>query len=253
MHNNYVYILMVDARKRAFAKACTWRLVAIVLLAIVTYLLTNSVKTVGLVTLFYHSLQVAVFFLHERVWNHIKWGKTKGLFIQMTGMSGAGKTTLSQAVAKKLTDEGILVELMDGDEYRTELCSDLGFSKEDRNQNVRRLGFVGKVLARNNVIAIMAAINPYEKIRNEIKGLGPFVRTVYMECDLDTLINRDPKGLYKRALLEDGHPDKIRNFTGISDPFEKPDNPDLRINTADESLDESVDKMYKFIIKNINS
>ncbi|KKN60315.1 hypothetical protein LCGC14_0533650 [marine sediment metagenome] len=235
---------MIDARKRALAKTLSWRGAAIVLLGFVTYLLTNDIKTVTYVTLFYHTLQLVVFFLHERVWNHVKWGKTKGLFIQMTGLSGSGKTTLSRAVAKKLINEGYKVELMDGDEYRTELCRDLGFSKEDRNSNIRRLGFVGKVLARNNVIAIMATINPYEEIRKEIKELGPFVKTVYMECDLDTLISRDPKGLYRRALSGD-----IKNFTGISDPFECPEHPDLIINTADESLEESAERMYRFILK----
>ncbi len=177
----------------------------------------------------------------------------KGLFIQMTGLSGSGKTTLSRAVAQKLRKEGYKVELMDGDEYRTELCNDLGFSKKDRNSNIRRLGFVGKVLARNDVIAIMAAINPYEEIRNEIKALGPFVKTVYVECDLNTLISRDPKGLYKRALLNDDHPDKIKNFTGISDPFEEPTHQDLIIKTAEEDLEESVDKLYQFIIREISS
>jgi adenylylsulfate kinase len=239
---------MIDARKRALAKAFTWRLVAIVLLGIITYLLTNDLKTVTYVTLFYHGLQVFIFFLHERVWNYVKWGKTKGLFIQMTGLSGSGKTTLSRAVAEKLHKEGYKVELIDGDEYRTELCNDLGFSKEDRNQNIRRLGFVGKVLARNNVVAIMAAINPYQEIRNEVKQLGPFVKTVHMDCDIETLIDRDPKGLYKRALSGE-----IKNFTGISDPFERPEDPDLIINTADESLEESVERLYGFIIRETDS
>jgi len=177
--------------------------------------------------------------------------KGKGLFIQMTGLSGSGKTTLSRAVSKKLKDKGYNVELMDGDEYRTELCNDLGFSKKDRNTNIRRLGFVGKILARNNVIAIMAAINPYEEIRNEVKKLSPFVRTVYIECDVNTLISRDPKGLYKRALLNDNNPNKIKNFTGISDPFDNPKNPDLIINTSKETLKESTDKLYKFILKEL--
>ena len=93
-----------------------------------------------------------------------------GIFIQMTGLSGAGKTTLAKAVETRLTEEGYTVEIIDGDEYRAGLCSDLGFSKADRNTNVRRLGFVGRVLARNGVIAIMSAINPYEEVRQEIGG-----------------------------------------------------------------------------------
>jgi adenylylsulfate kinase len=243
---------MIDSSKKVVCKALSWRLVGIFLLGYITYIVTNKIEDVAIVSISFHILRTILYVLHERIWNRIKWGKTKGLFIQMTGLSGAGKTTLSNIVAKKLTNIGMKIEVIDGDEYRTELCHDLSFSKEDRNENIRRLGFVGKVLARNNVIAIMAAINPYEEIRNEIKQLGPFVKTVYIKCDMETLISRDPKGLYKRALLEDGNPDKITTFTGVSDPFESPLHTDLVINTTDESLEESASKLYKFIVKEAN-
>jgi len=170
-----------------------------------------------------------------------------GLFIQMTGMSGAGKSTLSNLVEPILKKAGYKVEIIDGDEYRSGLCSDLGFSKQDRNINIRRLGFVGKVLARNGVIAIMAAINPYDEIRKELLSMGSFVKTVYVKCDLETLKKRDPKGLYKRALLDDEHPDKIKNFTGISDPFDEPSDPDLIIETNRDTLESSVNKLFAFI------
>ena len=138
-----------------------------------------------------------------------------------------------------------MVELIDGDEYRANLCNDLGFSKEDRNTNIRRLGFVSKVLSRNNVITIIAAINPYEEIRKELIAKDKNLKTVYIKCDVEQLIERDVKGLYKKALLPDGHPDKVYNFTGISDPFEEPTNPDLVINTAERakypmSIDDTV-------------
>jgi adenylylsulfate kinase len=170
------------------------------------------------------------------------------LFIQMTGLSGSGKSTLSNIVKSSLLEKGVKVEIIDGDEYREGLCNDLGFSKEDRNKNIRRLGFVAKVLARNDVIAIMAAINPYNSVREELSRMGSFVKTVYVKCDIDTLKARDPKGLYKRALLKDCDPEKIHNFTGISDPFEPPENPDLIINTGKESLIESANKLYNFIL-----
>lgn len=172
----------------------------------------------------------------------------RGMFVQMTGLSGSGKTTLATHVADILRDRGFKVEIIDGDEYRKNLCSDLGFSKEDRNTNIRRLGFVGKILARNGVIAIMSAINPYENIRQEIKSNDINCKTVYIKCDLETLKKRDPKGLYKRALLPDSDPNKLKNFTGISDVFEEPINPDLIIETNKEELEDSVDKLLQFVV-----
>jgi adenylylsulfate kinase len=176
---------------------------------------------------------------------------TEGLFIQMTGMSGSGKTTLAQAVASKLRARGLLVEIIDGDEYRSNLCEDLGFSKEDRNTNIRRLGFVGRVLARNLVISIMSAINPYEKVRNELTEASDRTRLVYVKCSLPTLKARDPKGLYRRAFLPEDHPEHIPNFTGVSDPFEEPSRPDLTINTDQHDLQQSVEIFENFILENI--
>ena len=110
---------MIDSGKRSLAKAFSWRGIALVLLGIISYLITggNLVET-GAITLIYHGLQVGIFFLHERVWNHINWGRTKGLFIQMTGMSGAGKSTLAKEVQHRLKKKGYRVEVIDGDEYR---------------------------------------------------------------------------------------------------------------------------------------
>lgn len=241
---------MIDSKNRTFLKACSWRLLAIFLLGVITYLLTGSLKTVTLVTLFYHSVQILMFFLHERVWNYIKWGKTRGIFIQMCGMSGAGKTTISSLVARKLRSQGYKVELIDGDEYRQGISRDLSFSKRDRIENIYRLGFIGQILARNNVIAIMAAINPYQEPRKYLEENGAL--TVYVKCNVSVLRERDTKGLYEKALLEDGHPEKVYNFTGISDPFEEPPFPDLYIDTETESINQSVDKLYRFILEKSN-
>lgn len=240
---------MVDTTVRSFAKATTWRLFAVVLLAAVTWLTTGDMKTVTYVTLGYHVIQVFMYYIHERLWHTVSWGKSRGLFVQMTGMSGAGKSTLASNVADRLRGKGYKVEVIDGDEYREGLCSDLGFSMEDRNTNIRRLGFVGNVLARNNVISIIAAINPYDGIREELSKRYGGTKTVYVKCNLKTLKDRDTKGLYRRALLPDGDPDKVYNFTGISDPFEAPESPDLLIETDLELLNESAQKLEEFIIK----
>lgn len=173
-----------------------------------------------------------------------------GIFIQMTGMSGAGKSTMTFLAQSRLREMGYNVEVIDGDEYREGLCKDLGFSKEDRNTNIRRLSFVGKVLSRNNVVCVMSAINPYDDIRREVQMNNPLSKIVYVKCEIDTLINRDPKGLYKRALLPKSDPQHIPNFTGISDPFEVPKNADLIIDTEKQTVDESVTTLVNFILEN---
>jgi len=173
-----------------------------------------------------------------------------GIFVQMTGMSGAGKSTMTFKAASILREMGHNVEVIDGDEYRMGLCSDLGFSKQDRNTNIRRLSFVGKVLSRNDVICIMSAINPYDDVRKEVKEGNNLCKTVFVRCDLNTLIERDPKGLYRRALLPENDPEHIPNFTGVSDPFEDPNDADLTIETGLESIDTSVNTLVNFILEN---
>ena len=237
---------MFDSRKRSVAKGLSWRIVAITVLTAVSWFITRNLKAVSLIVVAYHVLQVFIYFFHERVWSKIRCGRSGGLFIQMTGMSGAGKSTLAFAVKKRLEKKGAHVEVIDGDEYRKNLCAGLGFSAKDRKTNIRRLGFVGNVLARNNVICIMSAINPYRKVRKELGG-----KIVYIDCDLDSLKERDPKGLYKKALLPSDHPDHIPNFTGISDPYEEPFNADLILETNKMSKKQCVSLLEKFILENI--
>ena len=151
-------------------------------------------------------------------------GNQVGFTLWFTGMSGAGKTTVARLVEKELRNRGLKVEVLDGDIVRTNLSKGLGFSKEDRDTNIRRIGFVCDLLSRNDVIAIGAAISPYQTIRDEIRArIGNFVE-VYCQCDLDVLIERDVKGLYKKALSGE-----IKNFTGVSDPYEAPVSPEVTI------------------------
>ena len=245
--------MSVESKKRSIYKALTWRIFAVTILFGVSYFILggNSTKAFG-VTIAYHGLQMITYFIHERLWSMVRWGKSKGLFVQFTGLSGAGKSTLAALVALRLKKQGYQIEIIDGDEYRQELCGDLGFSKKDRNTNIKRLGFVSKILARNGVISIIAAINPYDNIRLELKNMGPNVKTVYIKCDLETLKQRDTKGLYRRALLPSDHPQHITQFTGISDPFEKPSEPDLIIDTNIESIETATRKLEVFIKKSIS-
>lgn len=169
------------------------------------------------------------------------------MIVQLCGMSGAGKTTLARNVKNRLQQHGIKTEVIDGDEYREVLCKDLGFSKEDRCENIRRLGFVASRLSANGIVAIISAINPFEEMRREMKEKYRNVKTVYVDCEVAELISRDTKGLYRKALLPEGHPDRITNLTGINDRFDVPATPDLYINTAVQQTEESITGLFQFI------
>ena len=162
----------------------------------------------------------------------------QGLTIWFTGLSGAGKSTLAEAVAQRLRAQGELVEIMDGDAVRTHLSKGLGFSREDRDTNIKRIAFVCNLLTRNGVICISAAIAPYREARAWAREeIGDFIE-VYVKCPLEVCRERDVKGLYK--LVDEG---KIQHFTGIDDPYEEPENPDLVIETSKQSLEESVETL----------
>jgi adenylylsulfate kinase len=175
------------------------------------------------------------------------------ILIQLFGLSGAGKTTLAHAVKSELLGKNLKVEIIDGDEYRKVICKDLSFTQNDRIENIRRLGFVGNILARNGVIAILSAISPYEVARQELKNNYKNVYSVWLECPIDELIKRDTKGLYHRAFLPDDDPNKINNLTGVNDVFEKPENPDMIINTKEIDIEEAKNRLVKFISEKIET
>src|SRR5581483_4500 len=154
------------------------------------------------------------------------------MILLFCGLSGAGKSTLAGKVKNKFLGEDISIEVIDADEYRRRLFKDLGYSMEDRFENIRRLGFIAGKFASHNIITIISAINPYDAIRKELVRTYKNVKVVHIDCNMRTLVKRDTKGLYKRALLPDGHPDKLSNLTGVNDPFEVPENADLYIDTS---------------------
>ena len=159
-----------------------------------------------------------------------------GLVVWLTGMSGAGKTTLAKALSTRLEESGRSVEVLDGDHMRQVFGADLGYSKSDRDLNVRRLGFLAALLAKHGVTVIVAAISPYRAVRDEVRGLQqtPFME-VHVDCPVDVLRARDPKGLYEKALRGE-----LRDFTGISAPYEPPLKPECLLRTDLQSIDECV-------------
>jgi adenylyl-sulfate kinase len=162
----------------------------------------------------------------------------EGFTLWFTGLSGAGKSTLANLLADELRARSYRVEILDGDEVRTNLSKGLGFSKEDRDTNIRRIGYVCNLLARNGVIAISAAISPYRDVRNEVRAMHGKFFEVFVKCSLDKLVERDVKGLYKKALAGE-----IKSFTGVSDPYEEPFNPELVLDSGRETREESFAKL----------
>jgi adenylyl-sulfate kinase len=168
----------------------------------------------------------------------------KGFTLWLTGMSGAGKSTTARLLEQRLRATGAKVEMLDGDIVRTHLSKGLGYSKEDRNDNIRRIGFVCELLSRNGVIAIAATISPYREAREQVRSRTPNFFEVYLECPLNVLVQRDVKGLYKKALAGE-----IINFTGISDPYEPPLAPEVTIHSSLETPEEGVEKIWKALKK----
>jgi adenylylsulfate kinase len=167
----------------------------------------------------------------------------QGFTLWFTGLSGSGKSTLATYLLPILEARGKKVEILDGDEVRENLSKGLGFSKEDRDTNIRRIGFVANLLARNGCVAVTAAISPYREIRDEVrkKTQAAFVE-VYVEAPLDILEERDTKGLYKKARAG-----IIKNFTGVSDPYEAPTHPEVVVHTGTESIEESAKKILAYL------
>lgn len=162
----------------------------------------------------------------------------KAFTVWLTGLSGAGKSTIARAFGAHLDNLSLRNQVLDGDELRRTLCRDLGFSKEDRDENIRRIAGLASELNKNNVIAVVAVISPYRAARLMARQQCERFVEVFVDCSLETLTRRDTKGLYRRALAGE-----IQNFSGISDPYEAPQDPEIYINSAIQSEQESLERV----------
>jgi adenylylsulfate kinase len=169
----------------------------------------------------------------------------KGFTLWFTGLSGAGKSAIADDVAKILIHRGMKVERLDGDIVRKSLTRDLGFTKEDRDKNIERVTFVAKVLSRNGVATLVSFISPYREKRDAARKETTNFIEVFVKCSLEVLVERDVKGLYKKALKGE-----IENFTGVSDPYEDPPRPEIVCETDKETLEESVKKVMNYLEEN---
>jgi len=168
-----------------------------------------------------------------------------GFVLWLTGLSGAGKSTIANAVAPSLADRGHRVEVLDGDEVRTNLCQGLGFSREDRDTNIARIGYVAGKLAKHGVAVVVAAISPYREARDKVRASVENFVEVHVAAPVTTCAERDVKGLYAKALAGE-----IKNFTGVSDPYEEPLEPEIALHTEHETVQESVDQVLAWLEAN---
>ena len=166
----------------------------------------------------------------------------KGFTLWFTGLSGSGKTAMAKPIEQELRNRGLKVERLDGDIVRQSLTRDLGFSKEDRNKNIERVTFVAKLLTRNGVAVLCSFISPYRERRAKSRQeIGEFIE-VYVECSVEECARRDVKGMYAKAFAGE-----IKEFTGVSDPYEAPENPEIVCHTAQETLEESTAKVIAYL------
>ena len=235
--------MFIEQKRRSVVKTISWRIwatlttVALVFLFIGEFKVAFAIGGIEVIT------KMVLYFLHERWWNKIKFGKKeiKPAVLWFTGLSGSGKSTLAEAVFKKMKEKGLKIEHLDGDTIR-DIFPKTGFSKEERNAHIRRVGFLAAKLEKNGVFVIASFISPYEETRKFARNLCDNFIEVYVSTPLETCEKRDVKGLYAKA-----RKGEITQFTGIDDPYEAPKNPEIAIDTTDITVDAAVEKILKLL------
>lgn len=250
----------MENRKRSVVKSITWRVIATVITIVFSYIWLGEWGASIALGISINVLKVFFYYLHERGWNLIHWGRKTiavnsrenyagnpgsnpgsdhiGVTIWFTGLPSSGKTTIAEALAEMLRKMGYKVERLDGDIIRKNLWKELGFSKEDRDENIRRAAYLAGVFTRNGIMTLTTFISPYRELRQHARdSIGNFIE-VYVKCPVEKCMERDPKGLYKKALAGE-----IKNFTGISDPYEEPLNPEVLIESDKETVEDGITKI----------
>jgi adenylylsulfate kinase len=228
---------------RTLLKTISWRFLATLTTFLLVLLFTKKLEIALSIGALEALIKAAVYYFHERIWDKIKKGRSeiKPKVIWLTGLSGSGKSTIAEDLKNKLDKKGIKNEILDGDIIRS-ILPKTGFSKEDRIAHNKRIGLVASLLEKNGVTAIVAVIAPYEESREFVRSICKNYIEVYISTSLEVCEKRDVKGLYKK--VRNG---EIKNFTGIDDPYEIPKNPNLVINTFNEQISQSSDKILKII------
>lgn len=235
-----------ESHFRSVVKTISWRFWATVTTVALVYIFTGTLTIAVAIGGFEIILKILFYFFHERIWDKIRFGRKEisPFVLWITGLPCSGKTTLAEAVAHKLSHNGARVEHLDGEKIR-DLFPKAGYSKEERNIHIQRVGHLASILAENGTIVVASFISPYREARNFVRDLCPKFIEVFMNTPLEVCERRDTKGLYERA--RNG---EITNFTGINDPYEVPQHPEITIDSADESVERSADIIMHYLKNN---
>jgi adenylylsulfate kinase len=225
-----------ESNSRSILKTISWRFWATVTTAALVLAFTGHLKIALAIGGIEVVLKILLYYLHERAWNKIPFGKKeiKPSVLWFTGLPASGKSTIAEGVYQKLKNKGFKVEHLDGDRVRS-IFPATGFSKEERNRHIKRVGFLASMLEKNGVFVIASFISPYKESREFVRDLCSNFKEIFVSTPLDTCEKRDPKGLYAKA-----RKGEITQFTGIDDPYEEPENPEIDVDTSNQSVDESV-------------
>lgn len=237
--------MVKESRRRSALKTISWRLLATLTTAALIYIFTGEIRLAATIGGIEVILKMTLYYFHESAWNNVHYGirERQPAVIWITGLSGAGKSTLAAGVCEELKKRRIKVEHLDGDVVR-EIFPRTGFSKEERDRHIRRIGFLAGMLEKNGVFVIASFIAPYKESRDFVRNTCNNYKEIYLSTPLEECEKRDPKGLYARV-----RSGEIKNFTGIDDPYEIPENPDLTIDTSGVSIQEAVKKVLDTVLK----
>lgn len=229
---------------RSVLKTISWRLIATLITATVVYLFTGRVDIAAAVGGIDIVVKLILYYVHERLWNNVRFGKKEVTpkVLWFTGLSGAGKSTLAEAVFDEMKKRGYKIEHLDGDNVR-HIFPKTGFSKEERDRHVRRVGFLASKLESNGIFVTASFISPYRESRQFVRNLCKNFVEIYVSTPLEVCEERDVKGLYAKARAGE-----ITNFTGIDDPYEAPESPEITVDTSKESLEQSVQRIIKAVL-----
>lgn len=232
-----------DSHIRSIVKSVSWRVTATITTIILVYLFTGTIELALAIGGVEVVAKMFIYFLHERLWDRLTFGKKeiKPVVIWFTGLSGSGKTTISKVIEERIRSRKLRVQHLDGDAMRA-IFPGTGFSKEERDAHIRRVGLLCSMLEKNGVIVVASFVSPYRETRDFVRNLCHNFIEVYISTPLEVCEKRDVKGLYAKA-----RSGEIKNFTGISDPYEEPKNPELSLDTSNISETEAIENVMAYL------